>query len=238
LLRRVQCQPFPDFSAPIRPSDSLSFFGRRSGLPSLHGPPLVGDFFCAVPSPVVPAGRVPCGARRVGALLSGAPYPSFQWKGEGLPGYWVVPLLRAVVRDPAGCSDDLAHIDAVGAAAFEPKEAIGSRNVAISGLYSHGPSARVPTHRRGCHQPRRKTRFRPAGLSFDRSGLSPAGRLTEFPGLPHGHSFPTSIAWSHPIASVPAEPRFSRSRPRGDHSKRSTHKSIASGAAPGPLLLR
>ena len=73
MLRRVRRHPFPDFSAPIRPSDSLSFFGRRSGLPSLRGPPLARDFFCAVPSPAVPAERVPSGVRRVGALLSGAP---------------------------------------------------------------------------------------------------------------------------------------------------------------------
>lgn len=198
MLRRVRRHPFPDFFAPIRPSDSLSFFGRRSGLPSLHGPPLAGDFFCAVPS-AGRAGRArPWRRPARWSVAVRCPYPCFLWKGEGLPGYWVVPLLRAVVRDPAGCVDDVAHIGAVGAAAFEPKDAIGSRKVAISGLYSHGPPARVPTHRRGCHQPRRKARFRPAGLSFGRSGLSPAGRLTEFPGLPHGHSFPTSIAWSHP----------------------------------------
>lgn len=198
MLRRVRRHPFPDFSAPIRPSDSLSFFGRRSGLPSLRGPPLVGDFFCAVPSPVVPARRVPCSAGRVGALWSGAPtcVSSGRERVSQVAGSSLcyVPWSST----PPVAPSTLPTLVPPALLPSKPTDALGFRKVAISGLCSHGPPARVPTHRRDCHQPRRKARFRPAGLSFGRSGLTPAGRLPEFPGLPHGHSFPTSISWSHP----------------------------------------
>jgi hypothetical protein len=43
----------------------------------------------------------------------------------------------------------------------------------------------VPTHRRRRYLRRRKARYRPAGLSFGRTGFAPAGQQTEFHELPH-----------------------------------------------------
>jgi hypothetical protein len=51
----------------------------------------------------------------------------------------------------------------------------------VSGLISHGPHACLPTHQPACYHPDGKTGYRPAGLRFDRAGLAPAGRQTEFP---------------------------------------------------------
>src|SRR4051812_2251889 len=64
--------------------------------------------------------------------------------------------------------------------AFRVGDPLGFPVGTISGLHSHGPRARLPTHqpprcRDGC-----KAGYRPAGLSFGRAGFAPAGQQTEF----------------------------------------------------------
>ena len=83
--------------------------------------------------------------------------------------------------------------------AFRVGDPLGFPVGTISGLHSHGPRARLPTHqpprcRDGC-----KAGYRPAGLGFGRAGFAPAGQLLRISWndriIP---SFRTSIAWSHP----------------------------------------
>ncbi len=43
------------------------------------------------------------------------------------------------------------------------------------GCSTHGPHARVPTHRRNRYRLQRKARYRPGGLTLGRAGFAPAG---------------------------------------------------------------
>jgi hypothetical protein len=62
---------------------------------------------------------------------------------------------------------------------------------------THGPPLRAPTHRRVGYPPRRKARYRPAGLGSDRVDFASTGRRTEFQSFIACFSFRTSVAWSH-----------------------------------------
>jgi hypothetical protein len=67
-------------------------------------------------------------------------------------------------------------------AAFRGSHPLGfPGRMTISGLRSHGPRARLPTHQPGRCRPDCKADCRPAGLSGGRAGLAPAGQCTEFP---------------------------------------------------------
>ena len=87
----------------MRPSDSLAPFGRGSGLPLPAAYPDVGA--CSSPPARAPTNTLCVGdgspALRITGLLSG--------RDEGLPGYWVVLFVRAVVLHPAGYDPLLAH---------------------------------------------------------------------------------------------------------------------------------
>jgi hypothetical protein len=53
-------------------------------------------------------------------------------------------------------------------------------HASFRGRFPHGSAARLPTHQSGCCHPGCKASYRPAGLGFGRTGLSPAGRQTKF----------------------------------------------------------
>jgi hypothetical protein len=88
----------------------------------------------------------------------------------------------------------------------------------IFGANSCGPPVCLPTHRRPRCRERRKTGSRPAGLSFGRTGISPAGRLSRFLRCYRMlSSLPTSIAWSHVkefTSRHATHPRLTPSPPR------------------------
>jgi hypothetical protein len=53
-------------------------------------------------------------------------------------------------------------------------------DASFRGRFPHGSAACLPTHQPGCCHPDCKAGYRPAGLGFGRTGLSPAGRQTKF----------------------------------------------------------
>ena len=63
----------------------------------------------------------------------------FTRRDEGLPGFWAVLLVRAVVEDPAGCDALLAHA-AVVAVAFRLHETLGTRYAVFSWLHFPRPT--------------------------------------------------------------------------------------------------
>lgn len=109
-------------------------------------------------------------------LVTGS--PSFRVsprRNEGLPGAWLVLLLRAVVIDPAGCVLALPIVAASPPSSSGPPSPSTPGISTLSWLFSHGPFARVPTHRRIHCCFRRKARFRLGGLH-----PSPGGILTRW----------------------------------------------------------
>jgi hypothetical protein len=70
-------------------------------------------------------------------------------------------------------------------AAFRVGDPLGFPGRTISGLHSHGPRVRLPTHQPARRHVGCKAGYRPAGLGFGRAGFAPAGRQTEFRESPH-----------------------------------------------------
>ena len=85
--------------------------------------------------------------------------PELSRRGEGLPGYWAVLFVRAVVEHPAGYGP-LAH-SRRGRCCLQVKQHPGHPGrYRFRGRMPHGPHARMPTHRRARYRPRRKARYR------------------------------------------------------------------------------
>ena len=86
-------------------------------------------------------------------------------------------------------------------------------DTSVSWLYSRGPLARLPTHRRRRLRRRRKAGYRPARLGVDRMGIAPTGRPAEFHGfISYLRSSQPGMAWSH-LRELRGEDRIWR-RPR------------------------
>jgi hypothetical protein len=95
------------------PSDSLVPVGLGSGSPCLGLPRGGWLVLCAA---VLLLDRAttrapPAGACRARGLITGSPKRrSLSWREEGLPGYWAVLFVRAVVLDPAGYVVPMARL--------------------------------------------------------------------------------------------------------------------------------
>jgi hypothetical protein len=143
-----------------------------------------------------------CACRRTGfgdgspALRENRKLPR---KGKGLPGYWAVLFVRAVVQHPAGCAASsplplFEEIHGDGAIAFTENRTLGIRN-------GHSFRGRNPTaHTLACLRfadPVTETVARLAtgsgGLTPGRAGFAPAGRRID-------------ISWSHRKSSNPNRP--------------------------------
>jgi len=187
------CHTFPGFNAPMRPSDSHFPVGLGCGSPRLRPTPRRTLLLGRGPRASADA----CLAR--GLTFAGSPIacaPADSWREMGLPGFWAVLLLRAAIRKPRRSPRHLTlwrwrrcclQVDRnPGQAAFH---FFGARLPRLT--------RSLPTHRRtGCPL-RRKARFRPAGLGFDRAGFEPAGRQTGFQVVIASPSFRTRMSWSH-----------------------------------------
>ncbi len=92
----------------------------------------------------------------------GSPWAGlFTRRNEGLPGFWAVLFVRAVVEDPAGCGPLLAHLRS-GRRRLQAVQRLGHPEChSFRGCMAHGPHVRVPTHRRARCRTRRKARYRP-----------------------------------------------------------------------------
>ena len=117
-------------------------------------------------------------ARRV---FTGSPYIRIvPRKSEGLPGFWAVLFVRAVVEDPAGCGPPLAR-SGEAAVAFRRNNALGTRNVVV--FVAAWPTAHMLAHLRiaGCVTATgARLATDPGGLTPGRAGFAPAGRQTKF----------------------------------------------------------
>ena len=118
-------------------------------------------------------------ARR--SAVTGSPWLRSSVEEEkGLPGFWVVLFVRAVVEDPAGCGPLLALVGGA-AAAFRQSNALGTRKVI--GFVAAWPTApslaclRIAAPVAGCAA---RLATGPGGLTPDRAGFAPAGRRTGF----------------------------------------------------------
>ena len=158
----------------------LAFFGRRSGRPSLRGPPRVGCFFCTGPR-VHPR---PAARRR---FLPGSPLRlCCPRKGEALPGHWVVLWIRAAVLDPA---ERVATSPSCRwrRCCLPDKRFLGRSGTAMFRGCAH--AARVLVYLRIIREHRcfrSKAHYRLAGLRPGLTGFLPAGRLIGISESPHG----------------------------------------------------
>ena len=148
---------FPDVSALMQPSDSLVPVGRRSGRPSPTAYPGAQVlFFTAAPVPPLtaatpetflprlPISRLSPEEKRGDPRCLGHPVRACRGRTTPPDAYRPSPISRCgrrrlqAIRDPR-----------------HPE------SLPISGLPTHGPRARVPTHRRTRYRSRRKARYRP-----------------------------------------------------------------------------
>ncbi len=190
MLRRVRCHPFPNFPAPMQPSDSL----RPSALALVP----LARAYCErkrlffLPGLTGACSRGPLGASSQGPLVPLLSHRDGRASQVSGPSSRCAPHSYTPPDAPLPRPSLESH-----AAAFGPDNAVGIRIVFFV-ADTCGSLARAPTHRPGDLAPRRKAHFQPAGLSFGWAGLPPARWLTEFHGvLRLLLSLRTSLAWSH-----------------------------------------
>ena len=148
---------FPDVNAPMQPSDSLAPFGRRSGRPSQNGLPrcagLVLHRRTGASADRCNAGDISTPAPHKPALSRG------ETRGSQVPG----PSSSGVPwsTTPPGAYRP-SPISRCGRRRLQTNRSPRHpASLPISGLPTHGPHARVPTHRRTRYRSRRKARYRP-----------------------------------------------------------------------------
>lgn len=161
----------------MQPSDSLTSIGASSGLPLLGTYLGANAVLCPWGQPRPRPQRRGC--RRV---VTGSPAHRISIEETGGPPRSLgCPLAACRGRTPRRVRSVLALLHALRAIAFRPNEALGTRNdPKLSWLRSHGPRARVPTHRPERYRSRRKAHYQLGGLLLRWAGLAPAGQLTEF----------------------------------------------------------
>ena len=128
-----------------------------------------------------PAARATRGHAARRRSVVGSPWAGlFTWRNEGLPGFWAVLFVRAVVEDPAGCGPLLAH-DAEAAVAFRQSNALGTRNV-IAFVAAWPTAHALVCLRIAALVAERAARLTTGlgGLTPDRADFAPAGRRTGF----------------------------------------------------------
>ncbi len=110
-------------------------------------------------------------------------------KGKGLPGYWTVLFLRAVVQHPAGygSSSPLLLFEKIygeAAIAFTENRTLGIRNE--YSFRGHVPTARMLAYLRFASlvtETVARLATRSGGLTLRRAGFAPAGQKTKFLGV-------------------------------------------------------
>ena len=166
----------------MQPSDSLSPSSSAPVVPCLWPTSPRALVLCRKSRPAACASREHAARRR---RVTGSPLVrSFHEESEGLPGFWAVLFVRAAVEDPAGCGPRLAH-GAESAVAFRQSKTLGTRNDMADDIafVAAWPAA----HTLACLRIAACVTARAArlatglgGLTPDRAGFAPAGRLTGF----------------------------------------------------------
>jgi hypothetical protein len=178
----------------MQPSDSLASFDRGSGSPCQRPTSWGRRLFCRFPRrPTRAPADVP--TSEMDHRLSGK--PETPEERQGLPGYWAILFIRAVVQHPAG-TDPSSPILPLRRSTERP--ASPSRNyersatgmTVISRPLTHGPHARVPTHRRPRYRGRRQAHYR-------------LGRARPWPGGIRTRGTANKISWSHRNPPIPID---------------------------------
>jgi hypothetical protein len=180
------CRPFPDVIARMRPSDSQILVVRGCGLPSPAA--YLGADASSVRSHIVASAgrariRLRTARRRV---VTGS--PSLRKHSEGEPG-----PPRCLDRPLAACHGRTTSPGAISPRPLpgRPLWPSGTTTPSAPGifrfsrLHSHGPLARVLTHRRSRRRGRRKAHYRPGGLTLCRAGSHPLDDEPNFLSLSH-----------------------------------------------------
>ena len=179
----------------MQPSDSLASFGRDFGSPRLR-PTSWDRRFSA---DCVSDRRVRLQTRQLRRGMTGSPSHRFlPRKSEGLPGYWTVLFVRAVVQHPAGY--DLASplllfekIYGEAAIAFTKNRTLGIRNK--DSFRGHNPTAHTLARLRFADlvtETVARLATGSGGLTLGRAGFAPAGQRIE-------------ISWSHRSPPIPID---------------------------------
>jgi hypothetical protein len=194
--------PFPDVNARMQPSDSLTLVGlgwRRPFHINVGPTSSRALVLCRRKRPATCASRKHAARRRsvIGSPLAGF----FTRKSEGLPGFWAVLFVRAMVEDPARCSSLLARSsERLPSPSGNPTPWAPGMTIAFVAAW---PTAHALAYLRiavlvtECVA-RLATGL--GGLTPDRTGFAPAGRQTKL------HDFIASSipsdqpAWPHWIA--------------------------------------
>ena len=106
-----------------------------------------------------------------------------------LPGSWGARMRACPALRPRRATGDLAKTDTRDAA-FHRSKNVGHRKNSSFEARSHGLHACCLRFAVRVTPSRRKTRFRPAWLGFDREGLSPSGLQMQLSGCHRGSSHP------------------------------------------------
>ena len=167
-----RCQPVPRRHRYYSALRLLFPFGRRSGRPSLtayHLATLLLRHAAAAP--------LPTACRR---LITGPPsHRKQRWRYEASQVSGPSSSVRAAILNPAPRAA-VSPTRNANATAFEVQGPLGSGKTRIS-WPTHAAHTLAYLRIAGRpHGPRRKARYRSAGLSFDRAGFAPAGRQTGF----------------------------------------------------------
>ncbi len=170
----------------MQPSDSLASFDRDFGSPrprsTFWGRRFSADCFGDR--------RVRLPTRQLRRWITGSPSLRLRpRKGKGLPGYWTVLFLRAVVQHPAGygSSSPLLLFEKIygeAAIAFRKFRPLGIRNE--YSFRDHLPTARTLAYLRFASlvaETVARLATGSGGLTLRRAGFAPAGQKTKFHGV-------------------------------------------------------
>ena len=179
----------------MQPSDSLPP-SAPTPVPLAGGLPRCGRLFYAHGADDTCARQHVVRRRRV----TGAPrHRDWSRRGEGLPGYWAVLFVRAMVEHPAGYDPLLAH-SRRGRCGLRGNPALSASGQVI-GFGAAYPMARTFACLRiaeAISDPIARLATGSGGLTLGRAGCAPARRHTKFHGVIASSKPPlTSIAWSH-----------------------------------------
>jgi len=154
--------------------------------------------FCAEPlRGLPPAAYASMNMQRVGVCWTGSPgFRNSSRRNVGLPGAWVVLLLRAVIEHSAGCGLPAQTSEAPLSPSSQPKPSAPRMMIFRSCFPTAYTFACLRIAGRVTASVARLTTGW-AGSPLAGRGLHPLDDKPNFMKSSHPHSFRTSLAWSH-----------------------------------------
>ena len=163
--------PFPTVLAHIRPSDSLTPVGLGSGSPCLRPTSWKVSlssqvFVCTLKT-----------SRPLEFRLRNSVNRSCHKETPGSPRLLGRPLRTCHGHLPRRPCRPHRPIAVAALLPSSPSRPWALPGLSFRWLSRHGPHVRLPTHQHHRYRWHCKAGYRPAGLSFSRTGFAPAGRL-------------------------------------------------------------